>query len=145
MIMPQLAVICTCEVRNNPNFQSSGLYEISPPDVGFLKYEPGLIVTNSVVKMNQDRIIPVMVVKSTNKTFSIKKSNPIAKNSQIQGQDIMSVDKNTYNQDQSQTSESFNSVDLPDYYREQMLKSLNANANLFAQKDSGLNHTDTIK
>ena len=77
--MPQLAVICTCEVRNNPNFQSSGLYEISPPDVGFLKYEPGLIVTNSVAKMNQDRIIPVMVVKSTNKTFSIKKSNPIAK------------------------------------------------------------------
>ena len=44
----------------------------------------------------------------------------------------MSVDKNTNNQNQSQTPESFNNVDVPDKYRDQIIKILKVNADLFA-------------
>ena len=78
-IKPQTAVICKCKVRNNHNLPQSDLYEISPPEVGFLNYEPGLMIVSSVSKMNANRIIPVLLTNNTNKTFTIKKGRPLAK------------------------------------------------------------------
>lgn len=72
-IKQQTAVVCKCEVRNSPDLSISGIYQVSPPKVGFFNYEPGLMAANSVAKLTGNRIIPVMVVKHTNKTFQIKK------------------------------------------------------------------------
>ena len=49
------------------------------------------------------------------------------------------------NLDQSQTSESLNNVAGYDKYRDQVIKILKADADIFVQKDSVLIHTDTDK
>lgn len=117
-IKPQTAVICKCKARNSPNLPTSCMYEISPPEVGFLNYEPGLMVTNSVTKMNDNRIIPVLLVNNTNKTFTVRKGRPIAKIEQIEGQSIMSVNATAQNLDSSQSSENFENIDVPEKYKE---------------------------
>ena len=71
-VKAQTAVICKCKVRNSPDLPTSETYQITPTNVGFLGHEPGLMVTNSVAKMSGNRFIPVLVVNSTNKTYTIK-------------------------------------------------------------------------
>ena len=77
-LKPRTAVICKCQVRNDPFLPQSDLYEISPPEVGFLNYEPGLMIASSVSKMNTNRIIPVLLTNNTHKTLTIKKGWPLA-------------------------------------------------------------------
>ena len=144
-IKPQTAVISRCKVRRSPNLPASGIYDISPPEVGFLNYEPGLMVANSVARMNSNRIIPVMLVNNTNKTFTKRKGQPIAKIEQIQGQAIMSVKESTKEMESCQISETFNEVDVPYEYRSQIINILKTNADIFAQTDSQLSHTDTVR
>ena len=71
-VKPQTAVICKCKVRNNPGLPTSGSYQISPAEIGFLNYEPGLMVTSSVAKMTGNRFIPVLLVNNTNKTYTVR-------------------------------------------------------------------------
>ena len=142
---PQTAVICKCKVRNSPDLPTSEVYEILPPDVRFLGYKPGLMVTNSVAKKSGNWFIPVLVVNSTNKTYTIKKACPIVKVERVKGQTIMSVDQCTKTSNTRQTHETFEEVDVPEKYPSDVLNLLKANADLFAQKDSELSHTDTVK
>ena len=72
-IKPQTACICECKVRNLSDFPAGQVYQISPVESGFLSGEPGLMVTNSIGKLKTNRVIPVMIVNNTNKTYSIKK------------------------------------------------------------------------
>ena len=134
-VKPQTAVICKCKVRNSPDLPMSEVYEISPPDVGFLGYEPGLMVTNLVAKMSGNQFIPVLVVNSKNKKYTIKKGCPIAKVKQVQAQTIMSVNQCTKTSNTHQTHETFEEVDVPEKYRSDVLNLLKTNADLFAQKD----------
>lgn len=41
--------------------------------------------------------------------------------------------------------ETFENVDVPEEYKEKVLSLLQGNADLFAQKDSQLSHTNTVK
>lgn len=72
-IRPQTAVICRSKVRKSPDIPVNETYEISPLEIGFLSYEPGLMVSNSIGKVKSNRIIPVLIVNNTNKTFTIKR------------------------------------------------------------------------
>lgn len=70
---PQTPGICRGEVRSSTDLPTNVIYQISPVKIGFLSYEPGLMVSNSVAKIKDNRVIPVIRVNSTNKTFSIRK------------------------------------------------------------------------
>ena len=144
-VKAQTAVICKCKVRNSPDLPTSETYQITPTNVGFLGHEPGLMVTNSVAKMSGNRFIPVLVVNSTNKTYTIKKGCPIAKVEQVQGQTIMEVSQCTNKANTHQTHETFEDVEVPEKYRSDVINLLKVNADLFADKDSDLSHTDTVK
>ena len=57
----------------------------------------------------------------------------------------MSVSECTNTSNTCQTHETFECVDVPDKYRQEILDLLKTNADLFAQKDSEPSHTDTVK
>ena len=44
----QTAVICRSKVRKSPDVPVNETYEISPLEMGFLSYEPGLVVLNPI-------------------------------------------------------------------------------------------------
>ena len=144
-ITPQTAVVCRCKVRKSSDLPINTLYQISPVEIGFLSYEPGLMVTNSIAKVHQNRFIPVMIVNNTNKTFTIRKGCPVAKIEQIQGQAIMSVNAESMHKASNENLDLFDEVDAPAKLKGKIIKLLRNNADLFAQKDSELSHTDTVK
>ena len=144
-ITPQTAVVCRCKVRKSPDLPFNTVYQISPVEIGFLSYEPGLMVTNSIAKVHQNRFIPVMIVNNTNKTFTIRKGCPVAKIEQIQGQAIMSVNAESMHKASNENLDLFDEVDAPAKLKGKIIKLLRNNADLFAQKDLELSHTDTVK
>ena len=77
-IKPQTAVLCNCKVRNNPSPVDT-TYQISPIECGFFSHEPGLMVTNSIGKLKSNRVLPIMIVNTTNKTYTVKKGCRVAK------------------------------------------------------------------
>ena len=95
--------------------------------------------------MTGNRFIQVLLVNNTNKTYTVRKGCPLAKIEQVQGNEIMSVSECTNTSNTCQTHETFECVDVPDKHRQEILDLLKANADLFAQKDSELSHTDTVK
>ena len=95
--------------------------------------------------MSGNRFIPVLVVNSTNKTYTIKKGCPIAKVEQVQGQTIMEVSQCTNKANTRQTHETCEDVEVPEKYRSDVINLLKVNADLFAEIDSDLSHTDTVK
>ena len=97
-IKPQTAVLCSCKIRPycvNPNLPVDRRYQISLRECGFLSHEPGLMVTNSVGKLKSNRVLPIMIVNTTTKTYTVRKGCPVAKVEQLTGQDIMSVSKDS--------------------------------------------------
>ena len=144
-IKPQTAVVCICKARNNPNFPVNQLYQISPVEVGFLSYEPGLMVTNSIAKLNDNKIIPVMIVNTTNRTYTVRKHCPVAKIEGLESQNIMSVSQGIHSLSTGESTVDFNQVDVPDEHKSKVIKLLQRNADIFASNDAELGHTDIIK
>ena len=101
------------------------------------------MVTSSVTKMTGNRFIPVLLVNNTDKTYTVRKGCPLAKIEQ--GKEIMLVSECTNTSSTCQTHETFECVDVPDKHRQEIFDLLKANADLFAQKDSELSHTNTVK
>ena len=121
------------------------MYQISPVESGFLSGEPGLMVTNSIGKLKPNRVIHVMIVNNTNKTYSIKKGIQLAKIEQVQGPDISSVPEASKQQKVRGSCENFEHVDPPVEHKQKIIELLKKNLDLFAQNDSDLCHTDTVK
>lgn len=61
-IPPQSSVICKCKLKENPAFPSSACYQVSSVETGFIGHEPGLMVTNSISKLRDNRHVPVVLV-----------------------------------------------------------------------------------
>lgn len=144
-IKPQTAVLCNCKVRNNPNLPVDRTYQITPIECGFLSHEPGLMVTNSIGKLKSNRVLPIMIVNTTNKTYTVRKGCPVAKVEQLRGQDIMSVSKDSEPSVAGGSAETFEHIDVPTEHKQKIVHLLQGNKDLFAQKDSELSHTDTVK
>jgi hypothetical protein len=71
-IPPQTSHICYCKLRKHPNYPEHELYEVISLKSGYLENEPGLLLTNSVIKLSKNRKIPVLLVNTTGKTMAIK-------------------------------------------------------------------------
>jgi len=99
--------------------------------------------------MSGNRQIPVLIVNTTNKTYSFKKGSPLATVIKIEQQPVSAVDKNIqecslYNA-KSKAIEGLDKVDVPNEYNEIITRFLKNKADLFAATDADLSHTDTVK
>ena len=102
------------------------------------------MVSNSVARLSKNRNIPVMIVNSTNKTYKIKKGCVIAQLEKIEDETMITVSE-VVKQGKENELETFDEIDAPDKYANQIKDLLRKNADLFATKDSDLSHTDTTR
>ena len=142
-IPPQSSVICKCKLKENPAFPSFVCYQVSSVETGLIGHEPGLLVTNSISKLRNNRHVPVVLVNTTNKAYTLRKGCPIAKLEQV---DLASISSVSQTKTQKQNSKlDFSQVDAPQLVKQQLFELLQSNSDLFAQQDSELSHTDTVK
>ena len=143
LIKPQTALICHGKVRENPDLPVGQTYEISQIDRGFIVNQPGLQIINTVSTLAGDRSLPLLIVNNTNKFIKIYRHGLLAKITGIQNNvsTVNSVIKN----DQSKDKLNLNDLDVPQQYRSKIEKLVLQNQDLFANKDSELGHTETVK
>ena len=143
LIKPQTALICHGKVRENPDLPVGQSYEISQIDRGFIVNQPGLQIINTVSTLAHDRSLPLLIVNNTNKFIKIYRHGLLAKITGIQNNvsTVNSVIKNN----QSKDKLNLNDLDVPQQYRSKIEKLVLQNQDLFANKDSELGHTETVK
>ena len=143
LIKPQTALICHGKVRENPDLPVGQSYEISQIDRGFIVNQPGLQIINTVSTLAHDRSLPLLIVNNTNKFIKIYRHGLLAKITGIQNNvsTVNSVIKNNHSKDKL----NLNDLDVPQQYRSKIEKLVLQNQDLFANKDSELGHTETVK
>ena len=141
LLKPQTSKICWARIKNNTAFPSSETYQISPVEQGHIANEPGLMVTNSIGKLNKARKIPVLIVNNTNKTINLRRGSVVGKVTLVKSGEIASVSKSNDNEETS----NFPYINVPPEHRDVILRLVDDNSDIFASKDSDLGHTETIK
>ena len=93
-------MVCNGAVRSNPELPSNNWYDISAIDHGYVCTEPGLMISDSAARINDNRKIPVMVINNTNKTFQLKRCCPITRVENINEQNVIPVNAFTQHVDE---------------------------------------------
>lgn len=95
---------------------------------GVVSYEPGLVVANSVSKGLTNKYAPVILVNTTNKTYTLEKDWHELHLGNIYGSIYHKDDRNLL-----KCKVDFGNVDAPPENRQKLMKLLKSNVDLFAQ------------
>ena len=147
-LKPQTSTIVHAKARNHPNFPVSEICQVKATEKGIIGQEPGLLVANSVGKLNKNRRIPICLVNNTNKFHRIKRSSVVGTLLSTTTSEIASLDKviSNHKNQSDQTEIGLNSlINVPDEHRQVIRNLITCNRDLFATKDTYLGKTDTIK
>ncbi|CAG2218766.1 Transposon Ty3-G Gag-Pol polyprotein,Transposon Ty3-I Gag-Pol polyprotein [Mytilus edulis] len=139
---PQTSNICFVKIKKNFQLSESKLYETSAVTEGSFCEEPGLLIGNSVVKINQLNRIPIHVVNSTNKTFKFKRGTAVGRINTVLEENLVSLNEIKNKEIQLEND---CEIDAPLEYKSIIEKLISKNKDIFAAKDSELGHTDTVK
>ena len=146
VLKPQTRIICQGKLRNSADLPPA-LYQVSSIDRGYLSHEPGLMLEDSVMKVNEKRTFPIMIVNETNKTFRLRRGCVIGKAEQVPSESVIEI--NHQPSEVSEVSESkpnfVTDAAIPLEHRSKLVPLLEKNADIFAQKDTELGETDTVQ
>ena len=145
ILKPQTSKICYAKARHNIAFPAFGIYQVSALKEGHIASEPGLMVSNSVGKLNEARRIPVFIVNNTNRTFCIRRGSVVGQMTQIKTRNISAVNLATEHDTTEGTTLDKTDINVPSEHKDDITKLVEENSDLFAQKDSDLGRTDTVK
>ena len=102
------------------------------------------MVSNSISKLNKNRTVPVMIVNNTNKTYEIRNWCVLAKLEKNEDKPVMSLNE-VVKKDRKLAPLNFEEINVPEQYADRIKKVLTRNSDIFAEKDSQLGHTNTVK
>ena len=91
IIKPQTANVCLATIKNNSELNQHKIFQISQIDTGYISSEPGLMLSNAVIKIDNTRQFPIMIVNNTDKTFTLRRGCIIGKIEAIQEESISSI------------------------------------------------------
>ena len=132
--------VCTVMINKGFNIQRCGLIKISGLNSGYLREEPGLIIGETIAKVSNPRKVPIILFNQSDKFFHFRRGTVVGQGEYLQEHDIKSV--NEINKD---NAEFMVNIDAPEEHKNKIEKIISSNRNLFAQKDTELGHTETVK
>ena len=139
-----------CRAKGNPRVFKSRLHQFISTQNSIVSQESGLVPINSIVRINKSGKFPVFNMNHTNKTIKIKKGNAMGEIEDVKQCNFIDIKAVMGNQltEQKKIS-SFEGlkekIDAPDSDQPIVQELIRRNADLFAEKDSDLGRTDTIK
>jgi hypothetical protein len=78
-------------IKNNSELNQQKIFQISQIDTGYISSEPGLMLSNAVIKRDKTRPFPIMIVNDTDQTFTLRRGCIIGKIEAIQEESISSI------------------------------------------------------
>ena len=142
VITPQSVTICPARTKGftvGPDM----LYEVRAVTQGFLGNEPGLLISNTVIKSRDVGKFPIMIVNSTNKTYKVRKGCVIAQIHQVPIEGVVNIRGMPHTTDNKPLD--LSELQVADKYREVIEELIRNNRHLFATTDLELGHTDTTE
>ncbi|VDI37074.1 Hypothetical predicted protein [Mytilus galloprovincialis] len=142
-LAPNSVTICKVKVNQGFRTENSKLADITPLDDGHLSEEPGIVVFSAVAKLSDSRKIPIMLINQTNKHFKLKRGEVMGRGEGVKTQNISTLN---VNKDQLVKESSLSSnLNVAPEHRETVEQIIKRSLDLFAERDSDLGHTDTVK
>ena len=129
-----------CRAKGNPRVFKSRLHQFISTENSIVSQEPGLVLINSIVRINKSGKFPVFIMNHTNKTIKIKKGNAMGKIEDVKQCnfiDIKTVMGNQLTEQKKISSfkELKEKIDAPDSHQPIVQELIRRNVDLFAQKD----------
>ena len=118
-------------------------YKVLQTDKGFIVNLQGLQIINTLSTLAKDRSLPILIVNNTNNFIKIYRHGLLAKISGIQDK-VMQVNS-AMQQNVDDSKLNLSDLDVSSQYKSQIEKLIIKNQDLFANKDSELGHTETVK
>ena len=94
ILKPQSVTVCSVKLNQGFDVANADLLEILPLDSGLLDEEPGIVVFRSLVKVDNSRKIPVMLINNTNKYFKFKRGEVVEKGECVKEQSVTALNLN---------------------------------------------------
>ena len=142
VLKPQTATVCLGKIKESSDIPIHQIYSVTAVETNVLSKEPGLMVSNSVAKLNGNRSLPIMIVNNTNRTVRLSKDCIIAKVDKTNQGHINSLDSVNRHTSQADVWDWTTEVDVPKDHRSTVVSFLKKHHDI---KDSELGHTDTVK
>ena len=137
-LKPQTAAILSGKIRLQSEITDSKLLKVSAVERGFIAQEPGLMITNALVRTSSK--IPVMIVNNTNKTISLRRGSVVAT---VESVDMAAV--NSVKQGSNSNSFDLSELNVPECHKSVVTQLVKANKDIFASKMADLTQTDTVQ
>ena len=119
------------------------VYSVSAINTGFTSLEPELMVTNSVARVGKRKRFPFLVCNNTNRTITLRRGNVVARVEEVSGEmtPVTGIEGCTLTDDEGSADCKAN---IPDKYRDAIVKLLEENKDLFAKNGLDLGRTNTV-
>ena len=149
-IKPQTAKFCMCKVKGNKQALHNRLHQVIPSENSILNQEPGLLAFNSIVKTTKQGKFFVLVINSTNKHITLREGSKIGMIEPVREFDFVNVRDNLapktgLSPKVSSFTEIKQKIDTQSTFKETVEEIVRHNLDLFAEKDTDLGKTQTIK
>lgn len=143
ILKPQTSNICFVKIKRGFELPKSKLYEILSLDKGGLSDEPGILIGNAIVKIENVNKVPIHIVNNTNKTFRFKRGTAVGKINGVLEENLVSLEEELTNK-MPETEDNVQ-INVPSEHKQIINMIIDKNKDIFAVKDSDLGHTDTVK
>ncbi len=145
-IAPQSKVPVVGKIKQGPYFKVGQLCEFKQDDKSWTNEEPGLLFANSVSKLGSKGRCQVLVVNSTNKTYTLQKGSVIGTLAPLHDSETCTLaEVMKTKQPDLPTKPDFSAAQVPEQYRDILCPILEEYADVFAAHDNDFGRTDTVK
>ena len=145
-IPPQSSAHAIGKLKPRSYYKSGMLCEVDQDEKSCVRDEPGLLLANSLSKLDGMCRCQLSIINSTTKTYTLKRGCVMGKMSIVEDIDVHTfaeVVKSTPHN--LPVSPDFTEAQAPDEHREVLTNLLKRNADVFAATDTDFGMTNTVK
>ena len=142
-LRPKTFTLVWGKFKGQKQLNKRKVYSVSAINTGFTSLEPGLMVTNSVARVGKRKGFSFLVCNNTNRTITLRRGNVVARAEEVSGEmtPVTGIEGCTLTDDEGSADCKAN---IPDEFRDAIVKLLEENKGLFVKNDLDLGRTNTV-
>ena len=145
-IPPQSSAHAIGKLKPRSYYKSGMLCEVDQDEKSCIRDEPGLLLANSLSKLDDKCRCQLSIINSTTKTYTLKRGCVMGKMSIVEDIDVHTLAEVVKSTPHNlPVSPDFTEAQAPDEHREVLTKLLKRNADVFAATDTDFGMTNTVK
>ncbi|XP_041364210.1 uncharacterized protein LOC121379631 [Gigantopelta aegis] len=146
VVRPHTQTVCYVTAKAWSYHLKGSSYQLSPNQRGFMASQPGLMIGNSIGKLSNRRLLPVMIINSTNKTYCLRKGYSIGRIEPATNRDVVNVAAVMPDaQEKSPTKINYQSeLNVSPEHKTVIEQLVEENLDIFASSDLELGRTETV-